>query len=251
MGLSIFDGMGGIVDRFLNDPSRDLDGPKLTKALLERMTDNWKACPTRAPSDQNWRFNKQPKISERNTSKEKILEKRVAKVTGDDWANQIPTASGLLDPYSRHCNVDLAERQCTEYSLLELKWESNNPLYAAIEILRYGLVYLFSRLNRDKLGYNGKKLLAASAIHLRVLAPREYYAENGQNVQLRWLERALSEGVAAAANGQLKMDFRFEAFPPDFKLRAFSADGRLNLTDAELLTALNGRARMFNVEESP
>jgi len=242
---SIFDGVGALVDewlgiddtwagqppryrnrtnflRLLNAQPNNLYGPELAKRLLDRIASNWQRAHDLAPhppGQQNWRFRKKLKISPKNESAEKKLEKRIAFLTGDDWANQIPTSSGLVDAGGRHCNIDLAHRQGTAYSLIELKWRSNTPIYAAVEILSYGLVYLFSRLRRGQLGYDGNVVFDATAIHLQVLAPRAYYrgAEQGR---LDWLSTAISDGVAHVTadhiGNNLTMDFGFQRFPDGF-----------------------------------
>lgn len=101
-------------------------------------------------------------------------------------------------------NVDLAHRDRPgEYSLYKLKVGVDTPLYAAIEILVRGLVYLFTRLHMNELGYDpkAKELLAAQTVHLRVLAPTVFYA----GVDLAWLEESLDGGLthltATAAPG--------------------------------------------------
>jgi len=131
------------------------------------------------------------------------------------WANQIPVASGLLGPHAdKRRAVDLAHRcqshrsqRC--YVLIELKERSDTPLYAAFEILRYGLLYVFSRRRIKDLQYDATEqpLLRAERIHLRVLAPHEYY----KCCKLDWLEKDLSQaiGCLACKKADVGMDFSF------------------------------------------
>jgi hypothetical protein len=68
---------------------------------------------------------------------------------------QIPAASGLLQECEeRHMNVDLGGR-CGPgwFELVELRIGPNadTPVWAAFEILRYGMLYCFARSNRSSL----------------------------------------------------------------------------------------------------
>jgi hypothetical protein len=82
------------------------------------------------------------------------------------------------------------------WEFIELKVNSDTPLYAAMEILQYGLLFLFSRHHQQELQYDtSKELLQATQIHLKVLAPSRYYTSNraGAPYQLQWLEESLNE----------------------------------------------------------
>ena len=95
------------------------------------------------------------------------------------------------------------------YELIELKTDDGGgtPLFAAMEILQYGVLYIFSRENAQKLGYEGVELLKAKGIHLRVLAPADYYAP----YNLSWLEKSIDRGLTSfLSKFNFKMDFKFE-----------------------------------------
>jgi hypothetical protein len=110
-----------------------------------------------------------------------LLEREIVNKCGEDWSNQMPAASGLVGPSTdKRAAVDLVHREGpTKYSLIELKVDSNNPLFAAIEILQYGLLFVWSRNNLEKLGYDlhPQPVLAANEITLSVLAPGDYYSD--------------------------------------------------------------------------
>ena len=111
-------------------------------------------------------------ISKNNPSLEKQLEKAIVRDLDEEWTNQMPTASGLVTSGERQRNIDLAHfRGMREFELIELKVESDTPLFAAIEILKNGITYLFSRRHRERLGYreSDQAPLWADVIHLRVL----------------------------------------------------------------------------------
>ena len=206
--------------RLLNRPAHvALNGRELVYNLLTAMNANWvQAHPAGnadRPSIENWRFDKHTEIAQANVSRETRLERVIALLTSADWANQIPIASGLCGDVG---HIDLARRDGSEYWLFELKVTSNNPLSAAIQMLRYGTLYLFWRQHRDQLIHNLEQqpVLSAQTIHLRVLAPRAYY-NTDQPGSLLWLETALSDGIATVAHDQgATMDFRFDAFSEPF-----------------------------------
>lgn len=176
----------------------------------------------RTPSQQNWRLQKIPAIKADNPSQEKQLEKAIARDLGEEWTNQMPTASGLVTSRERQRNIDLVHRRgVREFDLIELKVGSDTPLFAAIEILNNGMTYLFSRRHRDRLGYreSDHAPLWADVIHLKVLAPAEYFEKYNYNFE--WLERFLNRSLVTlldpTLDGSLRMDFGFERFSRSFE----------------------------------
>jgi hypothetical protein len=175
---------------------------------------------SRRPSQENWRLKKMPAISANNRSPEKRLEKAIVQDLGDEWTNQMPTASGLVTSGERQRNIDLVHRRnLREFEFIELKVESDTPLFAAMEILKNGMTYLYSRRHRDRLGYQESKHapLWADVVHLRVLAPIGYF----HRYNLGWLERFLNQSLGALVDpmldGSLHMDFGFERFSRSFE----------------------------------
>jgi hypothetical protein len=87
---------------------------------------------------------------------------------------------------------------------------------AAVEIVQYGLLYALARDRYSERDRASKELLQATEVHLRVLAPADYYAP----YKLRWLEHDLDAGLRALASerfGQPHLaSFSFEAFPGGF-----------------------------------
>lgn len=230
---AIFDGVDDLIDRSLGvghigtpphyrhrEAALSLSAKPASfdvRALLEAITNelfrNWSVGqeirPRRASSE-NWRWEKKLWISSANTSIEKRCEKLIAAQCGEDWVNQVPTASGLITGTNeRHCNIDLVHRAGTHaYEFIELKYDDGTPLFAAFEILKYGLLYMFSRDFMKELGYSAeeKPVLAARSIHLRVIAPGDYYAKFHMN----WLEEGINAGLRSFGTGY-RMDFRFES----------------------------------------
>ena len=192
----------------------------MIETMVSCIESNWKQSPRRQTaakiSTENWRFTKQQYITENNPSLEKQLEKAIVQQTNDDWVNQVPTASGLYNAtHDKHRNIDLVHQITSkQYEFIELKFKSDTPLKAAIEVLLYGVLYVFARLHPNTYDKT-HKLLKAEKIHLCVLAPYFYY----EPYQLKWLTPAFNAGLQAYLANQnfnLKMDFQFKAFPSDF-----------------------------------
>ena len=201
-----------------------LNGFELVEAIYKRIEVNWENSSRRRQgmraSRENWRDEARTDFA--GGSPEVQLERTIAMLPGEAWANQVLTSSGLIGPHlDKTRNIDLV-RKCGNgrYEFVELKVNSNTPLFAAMEILGYGVIYLFSILHREELGYDEpepeRKMLGAKHIHLKVLAPYGYYTE----YQLAWLECLINDGLSAFIESRpelgVGMDFRFEAFPPDF-----------------------------------
>ena len=198
----------------------------LIKRLYRRIEENWRTRRLqRNPSQENWRWKccteYKTKSLEVNREREMIKAHLESLKEGQlpRWANQIPVASGLLGSFSdKRRAVDLAHRcevpehhSDTCYALIELKIKSNTPLYAAFEILLYGLLFVFSRCNREVLKYDivRQPLLWADRLHLRVLAPPGYYDK--RSYKLDWLEKDLNKAISRFARRKagVEMDFSF------------------------------------------
>ena len=87
-----------------------------------------------------------------------------------------------------------------------------------MEILQYGVLYIFSRINAKALGYDAKKikLFGATGIHLKILAPAAYY----EGYDLAWLEGSINGGLAkfldqGVRGFALEMDFKFDVLDVD------------------------------------
>lgn len=186
--LSLFEGVDSLAADFLGianirhwssvlklsrSPPACFDGPALVSDLFSQVSANWNKCLAALesqPSRQNWRW-LDPKcdFSAKNFSAETTLERAVVSAAKaqnrTDWSNQIPIASGIIaGGGDRRRAIDLAHlRGADAFDFIELKVGSDNPLYAAIEILKYGFVWLLSRKHRDVLGYSDRLLIQTFA----------------------------------------------------------------------------------------
>ncbi len=155
-------------------------------------------------SNENWREELKPIFDEQeNRSKEVRLERKIAQALRDlgkrrkeksNWWNQMPIASGLVrSTDDRRRAIDLVHRHRQDgkrYDFVELKIDSDTPLFALMEILRYGIVYLVLREKRVWLPEvsREKPVFNAEYVGLRVLAPKIYYC----NLNLSWLEEKIN-----------------------------------------------------------
>lgn len=202
---------------------RTFDATALIKKIYDKVEYNWNERANYKPSTENWRFELRTNIDENNGDPEIKLERAMVSTQSQphsNWANQVPTSSGFVGPRAdKHRNIDLIHR-CEDgvYEFIELKVNSDTPLYAAMEILQNAVLYIFSRENERKMEWGSAKqkpLRDATVIHLRVLAPFSYY--EGYNFD--WLEVNICNGLKAFLAGRTpkpQMDFRFDTFPPWF-----------------------------------
>lgn len=201
-----------------------------------------KAVYRKAPSKRNWDLIRRRRLSSDPGKLEVTLERKIVDLEGENWSAQVPTSSGLWDhKQAKRSAIDLVHKSGDgSYEFIELKVESDTPLFAAMEILVYGILYIYSRIYAKPLGYKieEKPLLKAEQIHLKVLAPRSYY----NNCKLAWFERKIERGLSdflrARQCHSLQMDFKFEAFLDCFDLK--------NLSDTnEIQKALNTRRLVY------
>lgn len=173
--------------------------------LLERMKKNWSGGKSRGRINWHLRYVPLPPGSSEkgrySPGSEVLLERKIAEAFNGKkclW-NQMPVASGLLNRSNDADKgkeeprraVDLVfqpDKSVERYQLLELKVARENSKPdsfndAAAEVIEYGLLYLFSRKHKVDLGYvdDRYKILEASEINLRVIAPPPYF----QNADVR------------------------------------------------------------------
>ena len=210
----------------------------LVNLIFRTVTDNYErgdAAINRDRSLENWRWQRlQVQIADHNTSPEVVLERAIAaackRIGRTDWANQVPVASGLIaGAADGRRAIDLV-RQCGKrhFELIELKIASDTPLYAAVEIIGYGCIWLLARAYPPS---RKSAILEADHVDLRVLAPVNYYAR----YDLTELETALDRGCRSLGTAQgVTMTFAFHALGEQLV-------GSLPSDDGALLAALDRR----------
>ena len=209
----------------------DFDGPMLVETIHRTIENNYArgcASANKDRSRENWRWPVlQPQISEHNRSPEVVVERAIAaackRLDRTDWANQVPVASGLIASGSeRRRAIDLVHRRGERhFELIELKIASDTPLYAAIEIILYGCIWLIARSDKPS---RESALLDGDHIDLRVLAPTSYYAP----YVLRNIEATLEKGVRALGQRHgITLTFAFQLLDKQIQPGTFPDDQQL------------------------
>ena len=208
--------------------------------LMDNVTDIYHQMKANCPnpcstSKKLWEFRRARDIADHNDSPEKMLECAVAMLAArgrmPGWYNQCPTASGITDASvsrqasknaNKHSDVDLVHwdeaSKCAR--LVELKWESDDPLSALRQILRYGTAYIFCLAHRGQLNFPAESLIEMNVRHvsLEVIAPRRFY--NGYNKKNRFerISQDLDEFAGSKTGGTLTMSLDALAFPDGFQI---------------------------------
>ena len=199
--------------------------------IYKQMEDN---CPApRSTSQKLWELRRKCDIAPHHRAPETMLEKAVATLAASghmpDWYNQCPVASGItVSSMSRQAsqatnkksNVDLVHWDTANKHarLVELKWGSDDPLSALMQILRYGATYIFCRVHRNALPLRNRPLMDARHVSLEVVAPRRFY--NGSNERDRFTRtsKALDALAASKTGGTVSMSLKALAFPDKFQI---------------------------------
>lgn len=176
------------------------------------------ANPRRRRSKENWRCHR-PFLDCEDASGEVGLERALVRACvrrgRSDWWNQVPIASGLVNGSAgKRSAIDLVRHRIgCSYEFVELKVDSDSALYATVEILQYGFVWLLSRQFRSELGYSTGTLLDADCVRLNVFAPPRYF----RGVDFSAFESGVSSAIRdIAARQGVGMAFRIVRFPADF-----------------------------------
>jgi len=235
-------------DQLHRVPRKNFAANLLTK-IYDQIENNWEGrLRKKSPSKQNWRFQQNKKV-DKNPSLEVQLERAIVNINQDmwpdakNWANQVPTASGLWDhKCDKRRAIDLVHvspgqnnYDTVEFIELKVNRSAGHPVYAAIEVLLYGMLYVFSRRRLKELEYDLTKqpLLQAKAIHLVVLAPFEYYFA----YRFERLEKEITTELARfiGKSEGYTMDFQSQAFLSGCPIKKTISDKAL------LIEALKGR----------
>ena len=255
--VSLFEGTDNVISKFLGVDRQALNNKTtrvkpinakesfaLKSEMYEILERNYRqvGAKPRSQSKGLWRCEPVPNIRERNPSREKLLEKAVAMLAKErhmlGWFNQCPVAAGITDPYKDNKRaVDLVHGSKSDryVRLVELKWESNSPLYALFEVLEYGLAYIFCRIHKKELPLQCPSLMDARHVSLEVVAPRLFY--NGYNEKGRFaqMSKTLNEFASSKING-LSMSLNALAFPEKFTIPFKNGADVKNNCDTRQLT---------------
>lgn len=236
----ILSGINELVRPWRNGLRNDFENIPL-KEMFCRIEGNFKpGRPLENLSKQNWRLDEQPILSEESTSKEKILEKRIAALLKPGWVNQVPTASGYCGSGGRKRSIDLVCRSNdSTFIFYELKVlpESGDVFDATIELLGYGLLYIYSR---GLVAYKDCPLMKAKTVHLKVLGTWDYYKQTSPSMQFQdAISLNLSQFAFARVSG-CEMDFGFSTFPQNFIPKDYVSAVTDQEDDRRILSAVEG-----------
>lgn len=193
--------------------------PATIQALYESLScEGWSG-----QKGSNWVWRHAPPEYTDGHSDEVSLERAVAAHDVDAWGCQMSTSSGVQGPHlHRRRAIDLVRFiGVGHYAFVELKVGSDNPLYAAFEILGYALAYLHAKSN-GWAGMGAHNVFDAERIELTILGPDCWYmydkrgADKKFEYKLEWLAdeiaNSLNEFVKAELNGMPTFTMKFRSF---------------------------------------
>lgn len=175
--------------------------PTSIRALYESLAcEGWKE-----KRGKNWEWRKTVPSHTDGHSVEVSLERVIAASDLVRWTCQMSTSSGIQGSYlHRRRAIDLV-RFIGEhhYAFVELKVDSDNPLYAVFEVLGYALAYLHARAN-GVAGTGEHNVFDAEKIELTILGPANWYSFSKQDeYKLDWL----ANDIATSLNAFVKSEF--------------------------------------------
>lgn len=221
----------------------------LVPALYDLLDRNWiealKTPGSRSLENFRWPY-PQCYVEKSNPSREVSFERALIRTLvaarRNDWSNQVPLISGIAGPRAfKRRAVDLVHK-CDDgcFEFIELKIDSDTPVFAAVEILVYGLLWLLTRRDRQTLGYSPNLILDAQSLRLSVLAPRAYYSRYSVGA----LCDAINGGLRTLrSRHDVEMEFRFTTFPSTFYWSSKSPDRR-KPNGGDLIALLDGRENL-------
>jgi hypothetical protein len=227
-----------------SEQNRQIDGSSLVRSILEQIAANRRELNDKClpcTGGRNWRFETMYDF-DLETKYEMQLQKAIAILLDGEWANAVPTASGLTECRETARDIDLVQRLSgEEWRFVELKAMrrggggcrgDQTPLFAALELLQYALIFHFSKQHAALLGYRADKnpVIAAEKVHLEVLMTTNCYfyrsrIQRSRNsttdrFNIEWVHDLISEGLRALNEQQphlVQFDFCFSEFSEDFE----------------------------------
>lgn len=162
------------------------------------------------------------------TSPEVGLERAIARLdNARTWSFQMSTCSGLRGKHTdKRRAIDLVrDNGDSHFTFVELKVGSDNPLYAAFEIIGYYLAFLRARQSGCR-GANGRDVMAAREVELVVLGPDawfEYAPRRGaekKRYDFRWMTESMVAGLRALPDSPRMGALSFKDFPGQLNQQA-------------------------------
>lgn len=221
--------LGGVSkERAIELSEQQLKG-MITLASIKKLYESLACDGWNRKDGNNWVWrNQASEPAKQNRSKEVLLERAVAALDTKKWTYQMSTSSGvqIVQRYTRRVNlnsrrsIDLVRHIGQDhYAFIELKVGSNNPLYAAFEILGYALAYLHARVN-DWTGTDGPDVFGAESIELTILGPNGWYTygKRGTDKKFEYKLDWLADEITTSLNSFVTADLKGKpAFTMSFR----------------------------------
>jgi hypothetical protein len=197
-----------------------VDLPATIELLYRRIERNWGRAAPRGKAE-NWRWERQKKISPKNKGPEIRFARAVANFADCSWANHIPTSSGLSlkgGEFSQDSSrsIDLGHSDGSRHELIELKagQKCQSAVFAAFEILISGLLYIFSHQHPSAYKYDStRQYIRSTVIDLIALCPAHCYSRG----DFQWLQQDINRGIELVTGytaTDLTVRFAFQKLPP-------------------------------------
>lgn len=240
-------------------PLTDEKAYSLVNRLYEQMVANYPGKLARQ-SNKLWCCRRETEIRDDNISQETLLEKAVAMLACEDymrgWFNQCPVATGIVDSNKdRRRAVDLVHLSHGKARLIELKWDSDTPLSALLQILKYGLAYVFARLRLREFQLKNRQLMNVKHLGLEVVGPHEFFMKQRQSNLFPVMDEAVSKFASKRTGGTFSMSLGAFSFPEEFDRIPFEngrevkkkcRNGTLSEEGAMVCNAFSGLIRTEN-----
>jgi len=173
-------------------------------------------------SNWEWRGSTPPASQERTYKSDEVkLERAIAYIAPIVWTCQMSTSSGTQGKLHRRRAIDLVRHNGNKsFAFIELKIDSDNPLYASFEILGYALAYLHARMNNWE-GRGPHDVMDAQKIELTVLGPISWYQykKRGQSPNRKFQFDWLAQEIASALNNFVRDDLHLGDLQFAFEFR--------------------------------
>jgi len=211
--------VGGLTKARAMELSRHQPQGTISSASIKNLFESLACDGWKGQTGTNWVWHDRVEMpSVKNSSDEVLLERAVAVRDVKKWTYQMSTSSGLQIIQGRTRRVNLNSRRAIDlvrclrarhYAFVELKVGSDNPLFAAFEILGYALAYLHARAN----GWTGTRepdVFDAEHVELTILGHKDWYeyGKGGPNkrveFKLDWLAKEIETSLNAFVMDEFK-----------------------------------------------
>ena len=201
------------------------DGMDNITDIYNQMEANYRGSPC-SESKELWKLQYECNLFPSQQTPQTMLDKAVAMLAArghmHGWFNRCPVAAGIIDPRAdNNYRVDLVHwSESSKHARLvklKWKWQSNDPLSALMQILRYGAAYIFCRVHRNALPLRNRPLMDAHHVSLEVVAPYSF-CRNLKAQITKTHDSFIDNSFVDSKISGLKMSLKVLAFPDKFQI---------------------------------